>query len=175
MAPGTLSAQTRREGESASFLQSFKRRNKKPGEKHAPNASNAVDLYVSYRCVVARNVSDQCRMVFDKIPRGPVVREVTQTLLRLLEVGHRSEVVQVTEASPLVESQSSNVGQVINRQVLIGLPVPNGAASSIAALAPGVVTPGDLKQLLSGVWLLDWWNCDHVNPCRHRPVSRELI
>ncbi len=39
----------------------------------------------------------------------------------------------------MTESQSSNIGQVVNRQMLAGLPLPNRAASSLAALAPGVV------------------------------------
>ena len=47
--------------------------------------------------------------------------------------------MNVAEAAPLIESQSSNVGQVVNRQMLAGLPLPNRAASSLAALAPGVV------------------------------------
>src|SRR4029077_13122346 len=36
-------------------------------------------------------------------------------------------------------SQSSNVTQAVTRQMLTGLPLPNRAASSLAALAPGVV------------------------------------
>ena len=78
---------------------------------------------------------------FDKISRGPVVLQVSQTVAIdvTLQVGQRSEAVQVTEAGPLVESQSSNVAQVVNRQMLNGLPLPNRAASSLAALAPGVV------------------------------------
>src|SRR4029077_15190240 len=53
--------------------------------------------------------------------------------------GAQTETMTVTEAAPLVDSQSSNVGQVVNRQMLNGLPLPNRAASSLAALAPGVV------------------------------------
>ncbi len=67
--------------------------------------------------------------------------EVGQTLAvdLILTVGRQSETVQVTESAPLVNSQSSDVGQVVNRAMIAGLPLPNRAASSLAALAPGVV------------------------------------
>src|SRR5207302_849975 len=57
----------------------------------------------------------------------------------LLQVGQVNQTVEVTEAAPLIESQSSDVGQAINREMLVALPLPNRAASSLAALAPGVV------------------------------------
>jgi hypothetical protein len=78
---------------------------------------------------------------FDKLSRRPVTVEVGQTvgLEFALQVGQAAETVNVEEASPLVESQSSNIGQTVTRQMLSGLPMPNRAASSLAALAPGVV------------------------------------
>src|SRR5439155_18186285 len=57
----------------------------------------------------------------------------------LLQVGQIGTPVDVTESAPLIESQSSDIGQAVNRQMLAGLPLPNRAASSLAALAPGVV------------------------------------
>ncbi|HEY6393297.1 MAG TPA: carboxypeptidase regulatory-like domain-containing protein [Bryobacteraceae bacterium] len=78
---------------------------------------------------------------FEKVVRRPVTLEVGQVIALdlVLQVGHASETVNVTEAAPLVESQSSNVSQAVTRQMLTGLPLPNRAASSLAALAPGVV------------------------------------
>ncbi|MEQ1948519.1 MAG: carboxypeptidase regulatory-like domain-containing protein [Bryobacteraceae bacterium] len=78
---------------------------------------------------------------FDRVSRGPVTLQISQTLALdfTLQVGAQSQTVQVTEAAPLVESQSSNVGQAVTRQMLEGLPLPNRAASSLVALAPGVV------------------------------------
>jgi len=46
----------------------------------------------------------------------------------VLHVGARSEIVNVTEAAPLIESQSSNVNQVVNRQLKSGHAVVRGAA-----------------------------------------------
>ena len=78
---------------------------------------------------------------FQKLVRGPVTLEVGQVIALdlTLDLGKATETVTVTEAAPITESQSSNVGQVVNRQMLEGLPLPNRAASSLAALAPGVV------------------------------------
>src|SRR5262245_33464901 len=78
---------------------------------------------------------------FNRLTRGPLVLQVSQTLAidLQLEVGQVTETVQITEAAPLVASQSSDIGQAINREMLVALPLPNRAASSLAALAPGVV------------------------------------
>ena len=78
---------------------------------------------------------------FDRITRGPITLQVGQTVAidLTVEIGKQSEAVMVTEAAPLTESQSSNVAQTVNRQMLAGLPLPNRAASSLASLAPGVI------------------------------------
>ena len=78
---------------------------------------------------------------FDHLTRGPIIVQVGQTIaLDLsLKVGQTSETITVTEAAPLVESQSSNVSQLVNQKMLSALPLPSRTASSLAALAPGVV------------------------------------
>ena len=78
---------------------------------------------------------------FDHLTRGPLTLQVSQTLALdlTLQVGQQNATVNVVEAAPLTESQSSNIAQAVNRQMLAGLPLPNRAASSLAALAPGVV------------------------------------
>src|SRR5215471_15471964 len=78
---------------------------------------------------------------FQKLLRGPLTVEVGQVLPLdlVLQVGAKSDTVNVTEAAPLVDSQTSSQGQIVNREMLSGLPLPNRAASSLATLAPGVV------------------------------------
>ncbi|MFN0170825.1 MAG: carboxypeptidase regulatory-like domain-containing protein [Bryobacteraceae bacterium] len=56
-----------------------------------------------------------------------------------LKVGAATETVTVEGAPPLAETQSQSVGQLVNRRMVAGLPMPNRAASSLVALAPGVV------------------------------------
>jgi hypothetical protein len=78
---------------------------------------------------------------FGPLSRGPLTLQVSQTLAidLIMQVGAVNETVEVTEAAPLVASQSSDIGQAVTREMLVALPLPNRAASSLAALAPGVV------------------------------------
>jgi hypothetical protein len=78
---------------------------------------------------------------FDRLVRDGVAVEVGQTVAvdLTITVGAQNSTLTVTEAAPLTESQSSNIAQTVNRAMLAGLPLPNRAASSLAALAPGVV------------------------------------
>ena len=50
---------------------------------------------------------------FNRLTRGPLVLQVSQTLAidLQLEVGQVSETVEITEAAPLVASQTSDIGQ----------------------------------------------------------------
>ena len=86
---------------------------------------------------------------FDRIARGPITLQVGQTVAidLTVEIGKQSESVLVTEAAPLTESQSSNVAQTVNRQMLAGLPLPNRAASSLASLSPGVIMVDPEREL----------------------------
>ncbi len=56
-----------------------------------------------------------------------------------LKVGVATTVLQVESAPTMVESQTSSAGQLIGRRMVAGLPMPNRAATSLVALAPGVV------------------------------------
>jgi hypothetical protein len=78
---------------------------------------------------------------FSKLSRGPLNLQVSQTLAidLPLVVGEVSSTVSITDAAPLMQSQTSDIGQIIDRQKLEALPLPNRAASSLAALTPGVV------------------------------------
>ncbi len=78
---------------------------------------------------------------FEKLVRRGLVVTTGQTVLAdlTLKIGATSEIVTITESAPLTETQSQSVGQLINRRMVAGLPMPNRAASSLVALAPGVV------------------------------------
>src|SRR5438132_1027129 len=78
---------------------------------------------------------------FDRVTRGPITLQVSQTLAidLTLQVGQVNQTIAVTEAAPLIESQTSDISQAVTREMVAALPLPNRAASSLAALAPGVV------------------------------------
>lgn len=103
--------------------------------------SNSEGLYRFPNLIPGNYTIEATAEGFQKVSRGPVVVQVSQTISIeiALPVGQISETITVTEQAPLVETQSSNVSQTINRQMLAGLPLPNRAASTLASLAPGVV------------------------------------
>ena len=79
---------------------------------------------------------------FEPFVQRSVLLSVGQTLAIDVELGvaKQAETVDVTaEAPPLVQSQTSVVDQVVTREMLSGLPLPNRAASSLVSLAPGVI------------------------------------
>lgn len=54
-----------------------------------------------------------------------------------LETGTVTETVKITEAAPVVETQSSGIGQLIDRNMIEGMPLPNRAATALVVLTPG--------------------------------------
>ncbi|MEO5922747.1 MAG: carboxypeptidase regulatory-like domain-containing protein [Bryobacteraceae bacterium] len=78
---------------------------------------------------------------FQKTRRGPIVLQVAQSvgIDIQLQVGQQSDTITVTEDAPVLETQTSNVTQTVNRAMLTALPLPNRAAATLASLAPGVV------------------------------------
>ena len=97
---------------------------------------------------------------FEKLVRRGLVVTTGQTVLAdlTLKIGATSEIVTITESAPLTETQSQSVGQLINRRMVAGLPMPNRAASSLVALAPGVVMidPGQGAENYPGVLGRGW-------------------
>src|SRR5262245_20637396 len=104
-------------------------------------ATNEVGLYRASALVPGHYQVEVDAAGFDHLTRGPITLQVGQTIAidLTVEVGQQSEAVVVSDAGPMTESQSSNVAQTVNRQMLAGLPLPNRAASSLASLAPGVI------------------------------------
>jgi hypothetical protein len=104
-------------------------------------AANTAGLYRAGALVPGSYRIEADAVGFDHLTRGPLTLQVSQTLEidLTLRVGQQNATINVMESAPVTESQSSNIAQAVNRQMLAGLPLPNRAASSLAALAPGVV------------------------------------
>ncbi|HXX24191.1 MAG TPA: TonB-dependent receptor [Terriglobia bacterium] len=58
-----------------------------------------------------------------------------------LQVGSTVQTVEVTAAAPLLQSQDAQLGQVINQQFILELPLVGRDAAQLIALAPGMVVP----------------------------------
>lgn len=58
-----------------------------------------------------------------------------------LSVGETTQTAEVTSSASLLNTESAGMGQVIDHQKLVGLPVNNRDFATLAALSPGVVSP----------------------------------
>jgi hypothetical protein len=78
---------------------------------------------------------------FQTVVRHPLALQVGQTLAIdvTLDIAGRSEAIEVRATAPVVDTQSSNIAQVVSREMIAALPLPNRAASSLVTLAPGVI------------------------------------
>ncbi len=77
---------------------------------------------------------------FKPISRSGITLQVEQ-VARLdfkLEIGGASETVQVTGAAPLLERETSSVGQVVDNRKIVDLPLNQRNPFSLVLLAPGV-------------------------------------
>jgi len=77
---------------------------------------------------------------FKRLLRSGLVLNVDQTaqLDLVMEVGSTTETVQVNSAEPLLETQSSDIGQVISNQSIENLPLNQRNPYSLILLVPGV-------------------------------------
>ena len=62
----------------------------------------------------------------------------TQTLNVVLEIGAQSQTVTVTEAPPLVETSTAELGRTVEPEEIVGLPLVNRNAYAELSLTPGV-------------------------------------
>src|SRR5204862_3215374 len=56
-----------------------------------------------------------------------------------LDVETQTELVEVKAAAPALDTQSAMIAQIVTREMVAALPLPNRAASSLVSLAPGVI------------------------------------
>ncbi|HEV2274421.1 MAG TPA: carboxypeptidase regulatory-like domain-containing protein, partial [Acidobacteriaceae bacterium] len=71
---------------------------------------------------------------------------ITLTINADLQVGEVSQSVTVTGQAPLLETQTSSLGQVISNKSVVNLPLNGRNAYGFAALVPGVVAPYGFTQ-----------------------------
>jgi hypothetical protein len=81
-----------------------------------------------------------------------------------LEVGNVNETIQVTATTPLLESSTAGVGQVIDGRRLTELPIQGGNASELALLAPGVINTTNLRERKAGFGNADSQFTTNGNP-----------
>lgn len=85
---------------------------------------------------------------FTKLIRDKVLLDVATTLTvnADLKVGAVSQTVTVTGEPPLLENQTSSLGQVIGAHQMVDLPLNGRNSYGLAALVPGVIAPYGFTQ-----------------------------
>src|SRR5579871_1089183 len=78
---------------------------------------------------------------FEPVVRRNLVLEVAQTAAVdfTLQVGQQNQTIEVTGDLASLDTQTSSLGQLVNRKMIDDLPMPNRAATSLVNLSPGVV------------------------------------
>src|ERR1035441_10284321 len=81
--------------------------------------TNSAGLYRAGSLVPGSYRIETDAVGFDRLTRGPVTLQVSQTLALdlTLQVGQQNAQVNVVESAPVTESQSSNIAQAVNREI----------------------------------------------------------
>ena len=108
---------------------------------------------------------------FKQFVQEPIVVEVEASIRidPVLEIGEVTEVVEVVSSTPLLQSQTSSLGQVVESRKVTETPLNGRNVLNLVALAPGVVPQGQSMQSPT--------RSEHFRlgqlPDRRRPVEPE--
>ena len=97
---------------------------------------------------------------FKHFTRDPIVVEVQQTASVdvTMELGMVTQTVKVTAQTPLLQAETSSLGQVIETRQVNELPLNGRNAMNLVALAPSVVPQGEALGATTGVNIFAWAN-----------------
>lgn len=101
--------------------------------------ANSAGLYRSPSLIPGNYRLEAEASGFQKLVRGQLTVQIGQTLQVdiTLTVGNVQETVNVTGASPVLETQSSSVTQLVEKEMVQGMPMPNRTSTALLALIPG--------------------------------------
>jgi hypothetical protein len=97
---------------------------------------------------------------FNKVLRSPITvqTETTTTINIALQVGDVSQTVEVTAQTPLLQTETSSLGQVIDQRKTNELPLNGRNPMNLVALVPSVVPQGQSMQNPNGTNPFAWGN-----------------
>src|SRR5438128_4319720 len=107
--------------------------------------TNADGLYSFVNLIPGNYKIDIEKPGFKHITRTPVVVEVQQSakIDVTWPVGQANETVEVTSETPLLQSETSSLGQVVEQRKANELPLNGRNIYTLAAIAPSVVPQGN--------------------------------
>jgi Carboxypeptidase regulatory-like domain len=81
---------------------------------------------------------------FQKLVHPGVTIQISQTveLDLTLQVGDVKETVNITGSTPILETESASVGQLVERQMIDGMPMFNRTSTALLTLIPGATIQG---------------------------------
>ena len=85
---------------------------------------------------------------FKKLAREPIIVQIESGLKvdLALEVGELTQTVEVTAEAPLLQSETSSLGQVVETRAVTELPLNGRNPLALVSLVPGVVPQGSPKD-----------------------------
>ena len=97
---------------------------------------------------------------FKRVTREPVVVEVQQTtkIDTALQVGQANETVTVTAETPLLQTETSSLGQVVEQRKANELPLNGRNIYNLTAVAPSVIPQGNTTGTVVGKNPFDFAN-----------------
>src|SRR5436190_7580061 len=107
--------------------------------------TNADGLYSFVNLIPGNYKIDIEKPGFKHITRTPIVVEVQQSakIDVTLPVGQANETVEVTSETPLLQSETSSLGQVVEQRKANELPLNGRNIYTLAAIAPSVIPQGN--------------------------------
>jgi hypothetical protein len=97
---------------------------------------------------------------FKRLVREPVVVEV-QSAVRIdmaLEVGDVAQVVEITGQTPLLQPETTSLGQVVDSRKVQEMPLNGRNVLNLVSLVPGVVPQGQSMGNPTGTNIFAWGN-----------------
>ena len=115
-------------------------------------ATNAEGIYVFVNVLPGNYQLSAQSPNFKRFSRSPIVVQVQEAykIDISLELGNTAETVSVTTAAPLLEEQTSSLGQVIAGRAVNEMPLNGRNVFQLMSLAPSVVPEGN-TQVTAGL------------------------
>ncbi|MCC6537352.1 MAG: carboxypeptidase regulatory-like domain-containing protein [Bryobacterales bacterium] len=97
---------------------------------------------------------------FRRLIRDNILVEVQSTVRidAALQVGEVNQVIEVTEQTPLLQTENASLGQVVEARKVREMPLNGRNVFSLVALVPGVVPGGQSSQTPTGANPFAWAN-----------------
>jgi len=117
------------------------------GESHTIQ-TNASGNYSFVNILPGRYRLEAGKTGFKKLTREPIIVQIESGLKvdLALEVGELTQTVEVTAEAPLLQSETSSLGQVVETRTVTELPLNGRNPLALVSLVPGVVPQGSPKD-----------------------------